>query len=416
MINIIKKSECTGCNACSNICPTNCISAGMDNDGFYYPEVVIEKCIACKKCLDTCPIMHPARTAENSVKPTVYAAWSLDDFTRYTSTSGGIFSEFAKYILAKKGSVAGAYYNKEHLVEHGVIDNFEAIEKLRQSKYIQSDIGLTFREIKNRLQHDKLVAFCGSPCQVAGLLNYLGKKHDKLITFDFVCRGANSPKVYLKYLKMLEKKYDSKINKVWFKNKTYGWNRFSTKIDFENGQEYIQDRNNDLFMKGYFHNLYIRSSCFQCQYKSFPRISDITLADFWGISKYDKSIDDFNGVSLIMINSAIGNNLFNGIKNVVFSKEQPLEIAIKGNGCILQSVKPTPQREKFLKKVDQLSFDECIHRFSKPPLYYKILTFLLQIGSRLKRAVIKIRLLAYTFSSEGSSNKNTQNCNQKFRC
>jgi hypothetical protein len=157
---------------------------------------------------------------------------------------------------------------------------------------------------------------------------------------------------------MLEKQYNSKVKKVWFKNKTYGWNRFSTQVDFENGKTYIKDRYADLFMRGYIEeNLYMRPCCFDCKYKSFPRVADLTLADFWGVGAVDPILDPDKGTSLIMINSEKGNKIFNSIGKNIFRKESSLEAALPGNGCITKSAIKNPRSDKFMELINSYPFD-----------------------------------------------------------
>ena len=221
MIDKLKKEECTACAACVNICPKKCISMKEDEEGFEYPRIDFEKCIQCGLCEKICPILNKQKKEKYTDKPSVYAAWSLDEEIRFNSTSGGVFSELAKAILEKNGYVCGARYNENNMIEHTVINKKEDLEKIRQSKYAQSSIGKVYIKIKELLEKDNFVLFCGTPCECAGLSNFLKKDYEKLYLCDFVCRGSNSPKVYKKFLEYLEKKYKSKIKKVWFKNKKY---------------------------------------------------------------------------------------------------------------------------------------------------------------------------------------------------
>jgi len=373
MIDKIKKELCTGCDACFNVCPENCIEMIVDEIGFRYPKVNYDKCTNCKVCIKTCPSLNKSLIADNWREPKVFAAWSLNESIRLNSTSGGIFSELAKEIILDGGLVVGARYNEQHLVEHEMIESIDDIEKLRQSKYVQSDIGDIFIRVEVKLKEERLVAFCGSPCQVAGLLNYLKRPYDNLVTFDFVCRGTNSPKAYTKYMEMLEKKYNSKIEKVWFKNKTYGWNRFSTRIDFKNGKTYIKDRYSDLYMRGYIEeNLYMRPCCFDCKYKDFPRVADITLADFWGVGATDPELDADKGTSLIMINSKKGNEVFNKIEKCVFRKESKMEAALPGNMSIVKPAARNTKSEEFLIMLDMYPFDVCFKKYCSHSLLVRI--------------------------------------------
>ncbi len=386
MIDLIKKEMCTGCNACFNICPQNCIKMKDDNHGFRYPVVDYAKCIKCKLCIKTCPSLNKISLEDKWTNPKIFAAWSLNEKVRFHSTSGGVFSELAKQIINDGGLVVAARYNKENLVEHCMVEIEEDIELIRQSKYLQSDIGNIYQTIKDKLIEGRLVAFCGTPCQVSGLLSFSGNKFENLITFDFVCRGINSPKAYLKYIQMLEKKHGSKVKKIWFKNKTFGWNRFSTKIDFENEKIYIKDRYTDLFMRGYIEeNLYMRPCCFKCKYKSFPRVSDITLADFWGVGAIDPILDSDKGTSLIMVNSEKGNNLYNLISKNIFSKESSIEVAFPENKCITKSVLKNIKSDDFLEMLDSYSFEYCFKKCVKNNVIKKTKMKIYRVISAIKK-------------------------------
>jgi len=240
------------------------------------------------------------------------------------------------------------------------------------------------------LLNNRLVAFCGSPCQVAGLLKFLKKPYENLITFDFVCRGTNSPKAYLKYLEMLERKYKSKIKRIWFKNKTYGWNRFSTRVDFKNGKTYIKDRYTDLYIRGYIEeNLYMRPCCFNCKFKTFPRVSDITLGDFWKIEERYPKMDFDKGTSLVMVNSNRGEDLFGLISNNIYYKKSTLNVALKGNPVIIKSSTRNPKSDVFMNMLDKYSFDVCFKKCTKNK-------FLKDIQMKIYKTKNKIRkLLTY---------------------
>ena len=366
----IHRNQCTGCCSCMNTCPKNCISIVTDDTGFLYPIIDFETCIHCGLCVKKCPIYTPLLSS-NTSDPEIYAAWSLNPDTRYNSTSGGIFSEMAAYVLSQDGFVVGARYTKKFLVEHYIISNAVDIQQLRQSKYVQSTIGMIFRQISEILSLNKLVLFCGTPCQIAGLKAYLGKEYTNLILIDFICRGVNSPKAYEKYLEMVETKYKSQIKKVWFKNKTYGWNRFSTQIEFENGKIYRKDRYNDLFMRGYLEfNLYMRESCHSCQFKGLPRLSDISLADFWGVGSSDSKLDENKGTSMVILHSEKGKGLFSEIKPHIFSQLSNMNTAVKGNMCLVTPPRMNYNRADFLHSLDNMPFDKCLKKYISVKEYY----------------------------------------------
>lgn len=362
-VDKLDKNKCTGCYSCYNGCPKNCISMKRDGEGFSYPQIDTDSCVNCGICEQVCPALNKITIETNKSIPNVYAAWSLNNEIRVDSTSGGIFSELALKFIETGGYICGARYGKNHHIEHCIVNSEDGLKKIRQSKYAQSDVGYAYRDIKQLLLKNERLLFCGTPCECAGLLNYLNKKYDNLFIIDFVCRGANSPKVYEKFLGYLEERYHSKIKRVWFKNKTFGWNRFSTKVEFENGQAYLEDRNNDMYIVGYIqHNLYMRPSCAKCQYKDFPRVSDITLADFWGVKLSNPMLDIENGTSLVMLNSQKGVELFNKIKSCIFCEEKTLNDTLKGNPSILESPTMNSKREYFFKNLDNMPFEKLFRK------------------------------------------------------
>lgn len=333
--------DCTGCAACANQCPFDCISMKPDKKGFLYPAIDEARCTRCGLCESTCPILQPGQQFREEFSPVCYAAWSRDHEVRFNSTSGGIFTHLAQAVLAQDGYVVGARYRGDHLVEHIIISTLEQLSSLRQSKYVQSEIGLVYREIQAHLERDKPVLFAGTPCQCAGLRSFLGKEYERLYLCDFICRGVNSPSVYLSYLQKLEKEYGSPIRQIWFKNKTFGWNNFATKITFQNGEEYLADRETDPYMLSYIKSKQskdMRPSCYACHFKGIQRPVDITLGDFWGVEKQFPDIDTKNGVSVVIIQSLKGKELFALASKDCVAYPADLERVSEGNVCLLKSV------------------------------------------------------------------------------
>ena len=387
MIDTLNDFECTGCASCANICPQKCIDMAENQEGFLYPKIDKKKCISCNLCEKACPYFTKVEN-NNYNNPIIKAAWSLNDEIRLNSTSGGIFSELAEIILSMEGCVIGARYNDDKIIEHYIIDKREEIPLLRQSKYAQSNKNDIYVKIKELLTLKKKVLFVGTPCEVSGLKTFLTVKKingDNLILCDFICLGVNSPKVYRLFLQALEKKYCSKVKKVWFKNKTYGWNNFSTRVDFENQQIYLKNKNEDYFMRGFIgaNRLYMRLSCTECKYKTLPRISDITLADFWGIAEKNIALDADKGTSMIMLNSDKGKELFHLIKPNVFSADCSLEDVVRGNGALFESVKASPKRQAFFSELDNLAFDCLIDKYCKDRLGEKVKNLLYRIKNKL---------------------------------
>ena len=359
----LEKNECSACGACVNVCPKNAIRFETDACGFSYP-VISSNCVDCSLCEKVCNERKKTNNG-NSLEPLTYAAWSKDQDIRYNSTSGGVFSEIAKEVFRRGGCVVGAQYRDDNSVEHTIVYDEAGLERIRQSKYTQSDIGLVFRDIKTKLDCNKLVAFCGAPCQVAALKSYLRKQYENLITIDFICRGMNSPKAYRAWLDEIEAANGSKVKKVWFKYKDGGWKTSPTRtrIDFENGNYLVLEKDNNMFMSGYLgSNLYIRPSCGMCAFKSVPRYSDITLADFWGLRA---DIDDDKGASLVLINNRRGESLFNSILTHLTYYQRSFEEIFAGNGCFNDSVEINPRSREFLVELDSTKFSKAWKKYTK---------------------------------------------------
>lgn len=371
-ITILDKKNCTGCEACCNICPRQCITLIEDEMGFRYPHVDHKRCIECKLCEKHCPVFN-INKKQSGQEPIVYAARTKDADVRFHSTSGGMFSEFASRIIQQGGVVCGAGYNENNLVEHFLVDDARDIEKIRQSKYMQSRVGNVLQEIRAALEVGRLVAFCGTPCQVAGLHQYLGREYDNLLTIDFICRGVNSPKAFRYWLNELEQENHSKATKIWFKYKEGGWKASPrcTRVDFADGSNKVYSGKQNTFMCGYLGpNLYIRPSCGDCRFKGTPRLSDITLGDFWGLNSV---LEDDGGTSLVMLNTPKGTMLFQEIRDRIEYEEHSFSEIAKGNVCADNSVTINPRSEEFLARLGSKPFSKLVKRYSGCNLPSKIL-------------------------------------------
>ena len=359
MISITNKVNCCGCNACGDVCPCGAITYKSDNEGFWYPSVDESICVNCGMCEDVCPVTSQADFIQRYDEPKVYAAYNKNEEIRLDSTSGGVHSMLAEKMFDKNAFVGGAVYNKDHTVSQIITDKRERLPEIRSSKYLQSDASSVYKTIAERLGEGRKVFFCGTPCQVQALYKFLGKDCDNLITADFICRGVNSPKVFLAYMDMLEKKYGSRATAIKFKSKEKGWHNFSIRVNFENGKVYYKDRWHDLFFIGYLqYNNFVRPSCYECKFKSFPQKADITLADFWGIEKLDPSMDQDKGTSMVMINSDKGAALFDTIKGDIVYKEFSQKEAAVGNPAMNHSLRSHfGTREGFFADLDKMPFD-----------------------------------------------------------
>lgn len=381
----LSTEECSGCGACMNACPADAISMELGKDGFFYPSVS-NACIDCDACERVCTAAHRL-ALKHEVRPDTFAAWSRNDETRFTSTSGGAFTELAEAVLAESGVVFGALYDDLCNVRHGMAVDAESLEGLKQSKYVQSDTGFAFREVLQHLDEGRIVAFCGTPCQVAGLRAHLGRyaDTDRLVTIDFVCRGVNSPKAYRAWLEEREKTKGVTVTKIWFKYKVGGWKTspFRTRIEFADGTDVVLDRKDNLFMSGYLDsNLYLRPSCTNCRFKGFPRQGDITLADFWGL---DPVLDDDKGASMVLVNNQKGRRVFERAKESLVIHESRFTDIFAANGCIDASVKGNRKSRDFMVDLDTMSFSKAFRKHARNSCVLALARLLRTIARNLSR-------------------------------
>lgn len=365
-VDRLSKQDCCGCNACGDICPTKAITFEDDIEGFWYPKVDPGKCINCELCTKICPNINISTLKKNDFpKPDkAIAAINRNMVERWNSTSGGAFSAFADYIYEQGGYVGGAVYTEDFHVVNFISDNKDDLERLRSSKYLESYAEGLYAKVKELLKTGKLTLVCGTPCQMAGLRSFLRKDYDNLIIVDFICRGVNSPKVYRKYLDELERMHNSKIIKIKAKNKELGWRNLTRKVTFEDGQVYYGVLMEDDFRRGYHTNVYCRPSCYSCVFKDFPRISDITIGDFWGIEKYAPNLDNNIGTSEILLNSEKGRRFWSLVKDRFESVELPLETAFKGNLALFTPIgTPTIDRKMFFEDLDKGSFAGVVKKY-----------------------------------------------------
>ncbi|SDF28013.1 Acetyltransferase (isoleucine patch superfamily) [Bacteroidales bacterium KHT7] len=367
MIQIRDKAQCCGCNACGDICSRGSITFKTDIEGFWYPVVNMDTCIDCHLCEKVCPIINIKELKKNDSETPLksFAAIHKNMRIRWDSTSGGAYSALAEAILEQGGYISGAIYNDGFTGVHNYVTNKpEELEKLRSSKYLQSNAEGIFKEIKQLLTKGEKVLACGTPCQMAALRRFLHRDYEDLIIVDFICRGVNSPKVYRAYLDALEKKYGSKVVYVKAKNKELGWRNLTRKVTFANGTSYYGILMDDDFRRGYHTNAFCRPSCYDCKFKGFPRISDITIADFWGIEKVNPALDNNIGTSMILLNSNKGAEYFKKIVDRIVYSETTFEQFVEGNGALYKSLdKPTIDRVSLFNDLDTYGFDYITRKY-----------------------------------------------------
>lgn len=360
------KVACTGCMACKNVCPVDAIQSYPDDEGFIRPVINNEKCIQCGKCRKICPRINEVARSQREKK--VYACWLKNKKLRKMSTSGGAFSALAQWILLQDGVIFGAGFDNDLKVVHKKVETIKALEELRGSKYVQSDTGYTFQEVKLCLTEGKKVLYSGTACQIDGLYAYLGDRYEgQLFTIDLVCHGVPSPKVFKDYLDYVQDKYGARAKKVYFRNKEPGWYVFGMKIVFENEKIYKADTYEDPFIRGFLRELFLRPSCHQCNYAGTSRVADITLADFWGYMDTCRADrDNDKGISMVMLNTENGEHIFQNVRRQLCIFSRPLEEAVNGNPALNKCFAPSEKRGQFWRDYREKGFSGIIEKYLYP--------------------------------------------------
>ena len=392
---LVTKNQCCGCSACQDVCPKNAITMVEDKEGLLYPVIDENKCIDCGMCCNVCPSIN-VKTKESLLK--AYAAYNKNEKIRLKSSSGGIFTLIAEDILKKNGTVYGAAFDENFEVKHIRITNITELEKLRGSKYVQSNCNGIYSKCKRDLDSGMNVLFSGTPCQIEALKCYLKKSYDNLFCIDIICHGVPSRLVWRKYLQYRVNFAKSKIEQIAFRLKNEGWKQYAVQFVFANGTAYCQNLHKDIFMRGFLKNLYLRPSCYACKFKTKERISDITLADFWGINNIYPDIDDDKGISLVIVHSIKGSNLFEKLKTNMFCIEVNIDNAIKYNKSMIISVKNNIERNKFFSELLNYDYIETlIEKYSKDTFkeklkkYLKVILLKFGIFNFIKTTLRKIK-------------------------
>lgn len=351
------------------VCPHNCIQMVEDEEGFLYPEVDAEKCIECGLCEKVCPCQN-----DLDIQPSLKNTYALKDHdeSRVKSSSGGAFASIARYVLSRGGVVYGAALGPRKEVLHVAIESEAELDRLRGSKYAQSNLGSTYSDIKKHLVAGRLVLFSGVSCQVKGLNTFLRKDYDNLLTVEILCHGVSSPGVYKKYLDEICDKYKiekEEMENIFFRNPRI-WKEYILSIQLKDGRV-LKGPLDNAFMKGFSSNLIVRPSCFDCQAKCLKAGSDVLLGDFWGLEHLDEMFTDNKGISLVIANTEKGSNLVNNLDSEI--KEFTYERALLGNRNIEHSQEEPSQRTSFFKDYNLTkNYASTINRFAKDPFLLRV--------------------------------------------
>lgn len=382
---------CTGCTACATICTANAITMQPDGEGFLHPRIDPESCIDCDLCRKICPVYSSksgqfVRWGANRID-SVYAAWNLDKDIRYKSSSGGVFSALAENILERGGVVVGAAFDDIFVVRHSIIESKEDLHKLRGSKYVQSEISKNIYSItQDLLKQGRIVLFSGTPCQVAGFLNYLREEYDNLFCCDIICHGVPSPKLLEKYIHDVIKK--DGLSDIIFRDKTKGWKRFALRWELQGGKSRsFGILTADPYLSAFLRDIALRPSCYNCGFTNIIRTGDVTLADFWGVAKkYPKYDRDDKGTSLVIINNLKGQDWLDRCRSTLFLGKADIETAIAGNSMLTRSASRPVERDAFYEDLVDLPFRVVARKYNLglPPFHKRVMR---SVRKRIRQAV-----------------------------
>lgn len=318
---------CTGCRACEQLCPKRCIRMVTDSEGFLTAKIDQGNCIDCGLCVKRCP--QNREDLRNQTAQETWAARLKDDEMLYRSASGGAFAGMALHVIHEGGVVFGVRWDKNHRAIHDKAETEGTLWPLLSSKYVQSDTGHTYSEVKALLQAGRKVLYSGTGCQIAGLKTYLNKEYDNLITVDLVCHGVTSPLLFQKYIELLAHKHHAKIEEYDFRDKSGGWGlgyKYKYKYKYQYGISPL-----DPYYKHFLDGDAYRMCCYSCKYANTERCGDITIADYWGIERCHPKFFDTRGVSLVLVNSEKGKRCWHETDENFHSLKSKLEYAIKEN-------------------------------------------------------------------------------------
>lgn len=349
MIEIKDKKDCCGCWACKNVCPVQCISMPEDAEGFRYPTVDKDKCINCHLCEKVCPIIHAEADKPNE-KQRAYLLQHNDKEVLLQSASGGAFTAIASWVIRQGGVVFGAAYDKDFQVVHQYVETEKDLQKFRNSKYVQSYTGDALKQVKDFLKQGRMVCYSGTPCQLEGLLRYLRKPYDNLITIDVMCHSITSPKIFRMYVAEMKKKYGDDLSNIMFRDKSpYGYEYSQMSVYKGGKQVYREGVDTDAYLRSFFSDVNVRPSCYDCKFKKQHHLTDFSIWDCFDVYKFSSKLDNDKGVTRILANTEKAQLILKEIQEDTTLMEIPVDEAVSGVHEMLHSVKMSPRRERFFE-------------------------------------------------------------------
>lgn len=339
----IDSNKCVGCGACILSCPMKCISYKQNEAGFYIAEIDAQKCIKCGKCTTVCPVCKNAAENNEIIDSYIAVNKNQDDYKK--SSSGGLFSSFAKAVISRNGIVWGCGYSYDHngvlFAEHKYVENITDLDDLCRSKYIQSNMQGVIATLKEQLSTGKEILFVGTPCQNAGIRNYFGEKFDNLILVDLFCHGVPSAKLFSYNLNYISEKQKSHIKRYEFRLKVVDSTIYHSVYMLENGRTIVLPYFKDYYYYSFYNNLSLNNICYECPYACSKRAGDLTIGDyFWG-KKYHENFADYDELSCILVNTEKGKEFLESVKDLLHMEKTNIAWIKERNKTLLTpTIKP----------------------------------------------------------------------------
>lgn len=365
--------NCCGCALCEDVCPKNAITM-FQEDGFYYPTIDKNLCVGCGLCAKKCPCNSVSHTQNNCIE--AFAVKHKNDGVVLNSSSGGIFTAISNKILSDGGYVIGADFDSDMNLVHNIASTIQQRDRMRGSKYIQSNTSGIYNKIELLLKEEKPILFTGTPCQAAAVRKRFPNE-EKIYIIDIICHGVPSLDVWKKYVDFIKKKYHKKLSFYSFRDKSVsGWRGYSAKLTFDDGTVVSHNNITGSFIELFRYDVCLRPSCTNCKFTSLNRQGDITIGDFWGIENVLPEISDNKGISAVMINTEKGKQLFDSVTEEIDKFSCTSQDIASGQPNLFRPSSYSNKAEAFQKDIKEMAFEDVLKKYTRVGFKRRIIDFI----------------------------------------